>query len=412
MGAYLLPAFFLLLLLHDVDGRLPEVDMNVPQIVEYYGYPIQIFEATTKDGYVLTLHRIPFEVKGKGASRTEKKPVVFLQHGLIASSADWVTNLPNQSAGFVMADAGNCRGNVYSRKHVNETVRNYWSFTWDEMANYDLPAMIDTVLKITEQESLYYGTRKERRSCSRDCPSQTASKRRRVFQSHRIKKFFALAPVATVTYVQGLLSWLGDRFDGQLEASGCGRGAREEKLFYWFGAHEFLGHNWITDLFSAVICGAHFMNPVCRNVMFQIGGPETGNWNDSRLLVYMAHTPAGTSTVNIVHWIQVHLAKKLQKYDYGSTAANREHYGQDTPPVYNLSKITTPTYLYFSPADWLATSRDVEESIIGVVDKRYLKRIKPMPEFNHFDFIWSLNAKEKIYDEIIKAIRSSFLLEQ
>ncbi|KAI6175163.1 Lipase [Aphelenchoides fujianensis] len=183
------------------------------------------------------------------------------------------------------------------------------------------------------------------------------------------------------------------------------------KLFYWFGAHEFLGHNWITDLFSAVICGAHFMNPVCRNVMFQIGGPETGNWNDSRLLVYMAHTPAGTFTVNIVHWIQVHLAKKLQKYDYGSAAANREHYGQDTPPVYNLSKITTPTYLYFSPADWLATSRDVEESIIGVVDKRYLKRIKPMPEFNHFDFGWSLNAKEKIYDEIIKAIRSSFFLE-
>ncbi|KAI6199149.1 Lipase [Aphelenchoides besseyi] len=381
------------------DARLPEVDMTVPEIVSFYDYPIEQVEVTTQDGYILTLHRIPWGIKGKGRLRAEKKPVIFLQHGLIASSADWVLNLPSQSAGFIFADAGfdvwmgNVRGNFYSTKHVNESYTDYWNFTWDEMALYDIPAMIDGVLKITESEFLYYVGHSQGTEIM-----FTRLSLQDGFEK-KIKKFFALAPVATVTYVKGLLSYLGDKFDGQLE-----------KVFYWFGARQFLGHNVITDFFSVLICGSKFISPLCRNVMFQIAGPESNQWNNTRLPVYMSHTPAGTSTVNLVHWIQVHLAKKLQKYDFGSAAKNLERYGQSTPPVYNLSGITTPTYLYFSPADWLATERDVEETIIKQIDNQYLKRIKPMPEFNHFDFIYGLNAKEKIYDEIIKAVRQSFLI--
>ncbi|KAI6185324.1 Lipase [Aphelenchoides besseyi] len=368
------------------DARLPEVDMTVIYEQSILIYSRRSFPFTTirsnkwksQHKTATFSHFIGFhgESKEKDDYEQRKKPVIFLQHGLIASSADWVLNLPSQSAGFIFADAGfdvwmgNVRGNFYSTKHVNESYTDYWNFTWDEMALYDIPAMIDGVLKITESEFLYY-----------------------------IKKFFALAPVATVTYVKGLLSYLGDKFDGQLE-----------KVFYWFGARQFLGHNVITDFFSVLICGSKFISPLCRNVMFQIAGPESNQWNNTRLPVYMSHTPAGTSTVNLVHWIQVHLAKKLQKYDFGSAAKNLERYGQSTPPVYNLSGITTPTYLYFSPADWLATERDVEETIIKQIDNQYLKRIKPMPEFNHFDFIYGLNAKEKIYDEIIKAVRQSFLI--
>lgn len=82
-----------------------------------------------------------------------------------------------------MADAGfdvwlgNVRGNVYSRKHVKYTRsdKEYWEFSlvfflssfggintknfffsWDEMAEYDLETMINTVLYLTEQRSLYY----------------------------------------------------------------------------------------------------------------------------------------------------------------------------------------------------------------------------------------------------------------
>ncbi|EJW70656.1 hypothetical protein WUBG_18435, partial [Wuchereria bancrofti] len=106
------------------------------EIIAYYGYPSETHTVTTDDGYILELHRIP---GGKAAnySKNESKSVVFLQHGFIGSSAVWVTNLPNQSAAFLFADAGfdvwmgNVRGNTYSTKHVEYTQNDlkYWKFT-------------------------------------------------------------------------------------------------------------------------------------------------------------------------------------------------------------------------------------------------------------------------------------------
>lgn len=46
------------------------------------------------------------------------------------------------------------------------------------------------------------------------------------------------------------------------------------------------------------------------------------------MAVYLTHTPAGTSTWNIIHWCQMYVSKKLQKYQYDTVEENRKHYGQ------------------------------------------------------------------------------------
>lgn len=52
---------------------------------------------TTEDGYVLELHRI----SGSPKSPPKKgKKVVFLQHGLLDSSATWVLAGPNRGLGL------------------------------------------------------------------------------------------------------------------------------------------------------------------------------------------------------------------------------------------------------------------------------------------------------------------------
>jgi hypothetical protein len=64
------------------------------QLICKYGYPSESHTIQTDDGYLLTLHRIPHG--RKSAYNTSRIPV-FLQHGLLGSSASWVINGPNKS---------------------------------------------------------------------------------------------------------------------------------------------------------------------------------------------------------------------------------------------------------------------------------------------------------------------------
>lgn len=56
---------------------------------------------------------------------------------------------------------GNARGNYYSRKHTtldpnSRKDKQFWDFSWDEIGNLDLPAMIDYVLQQTGKSRLHY----------------------------------------------------------------------------------------------------------------------------------------------------------------------------------------------------------------------------------------------------------------
>lgn len=52
---------------------------------------------------------------------------------------------------------GNARGTVFSREHVylRTTSPEFWNFSWHEIGKYDMPAMIDKILKETNQTSLH-----------------------------------------------------------------------------------------------------------------------------------------------------------------------------------------------------------------------------------------------------------------
>lgn len=71
------------------------------------------------------------------------KPVAFLQHGFLDSSATWVMSGRDHGLGYALADAGydvwmgNARGNVYSRKHIRydpdgsrSDREKFWKFSW------------------------------------------------------------------------------------------------------------------------------------------------------------------------------------------------------------------------------------------------------------------------------------------
>lgn len=68
------------------------------EIIIHRGYPGQVYHVTTEDGYILELHRIPAG-RGKSATREPRGRPVFIQHGFLGSSADWLIGPSNQALG-------------------------------------------------------------------------------------------------------------------------------------------------------------------------------------------------------------------------------------------------------------------------------------------------------------------------
>ena len=72
-------------------------------MVKSFGYPIEEHEVITQDGYILTLHRIPYGVK---STSTENRQPVILAHCLMGSSAVFAYGPTNNSLAYMLADAG------------------------------------------------------------------------------------------------------------------------------------------------------------------------------------------------------------------------------------------------------------------------------------------------------------------
>ena len=88
--------------------------MFQPEFIRSHGYPAEVYEVTTEDGYILELHRIPHGKNEKEKSATDKlmtngsSPVVFIQHGLMMTSADWVLAGPGKGLGNDLQKAIHC----------------------------------------------------------------------------------------------------------------------------------------------------------------------------------------------------------------------------------------------------------------------------------------------------------------
>ncbi|NXF96099.1 LICH hydrolase, partial [Eubucco bourcierii] len=362
----------------------PECFMNVSEIIRYHGFPSEEYEVTTEDGYILGVFRIP---AGRNNQNTGQKPAVFLQHAFLGDATHWISNLPKNSLGFLLADAGydvwigNSRGNTWSIKHktLKPCQKEFWQFSFDEMGKYDIPAELYFIMNKTGQKDVYYIGHSEGAAAGFIAFSTYPE------LAKRVKLFLALGPVTLCSHATSPLVKIA-KAPVPLIRLGLGCKGAFHQIKFLKGP--------VTQLCTS-------LDKLCGRILTYIAGGSIKNLNTSRIDTYVGHSPAGTSVQNIIHWHQTANTNQFRAYDYGSKE-NMKKYNQSTPPEYKIEKISIPIAVWSAGDDKFADPKDMAKLLPRITNLIYHEHFPP---WGHLDFIWGLDATEKMYSKIIELMK-------
>nr|AAW27416.1 SJCHGC08875 protein [Schistosoma japonicum] len=136
-------------------------------------------------------------------------------------------------------------------------------------------------------------------------------------------------------------------------------------------------------------------------IINSIAGNDGLNTNLTRLPLIIAHSPAGTSIKNLVHFSQMINSHLLQKFDYGQYL-NRHIYGQNNPPIYTLERFNIPTVIYHGGNDYLCTNESID--LLKQRINKTIISVNYIDNYNHLGYFWSTNAVHRIYSSLLGLI--------
>ncbi|EEF33441.1 Triacylglycerol lipase 2 precursor, putative [Ricinus communis] len=322
---------------------------------------------TTQDGFILGIQRV---TKGQSGGTAGNKTPVLLQHGILMDGAVWVMLPPGESLAFLLADdgydvwLGNARGTKSSSGHTSLTPDDlaFWDWSWDELAGFDLPATFQYVYNQTGQQMHYV--------------------------AHSLDQ---LADMMRSAALLGPVAYLGQITSPLAKVAADILIANES---YWLGLGEFdptgdAGMTLIND-----VCNTPGVD--CSNILSSFTGPNCC-LDTSLFGVFLSHGPLSTTTKNLIHHAQMIKGGTLTMYDYNNEDENKKHYGQPTPPVYNITNIPNdvPLFLGCGGKDALSDTKDVELLLDGLKDHVKDKLVvQTIENYTHADFILATNAKK------------------
>ncbi|XP_050231371.1 triacylglycerol lipase 2-like [Mercurialis annua] len=355
--------------------------------VTIHGYKCQEIQVTTKDGYILSLQRIP-EGRVGGGGGGAKRPPVLLQHGVLVDGVTWLLNPPEQDLPLILADKGfdvwiaNTRGTRFCRRHTSlqPNDREFWDWSWDELVAYDLPAVFDYVYAHTGQQIHYVG-----HSLGTLIALASFSEGLLV---DKVKSAALLSPIAYLSHMNTALGVLAAQsFVGEITST-------------VFGLAEFNPKGEAAGQFLKALCA--YPGVDCYDLLTAVTGINCC-LNASTVDLFLKNEPQSTSTKNMVHLAQTVRDGVLEKYNYGNPAFNMVHYGEMSPPIYNLSNIpqTLPIFISYGGQDALSDVPDVQQLLDSFrshdVDRLTIQYVK---EYGHADFIMGVNAKDLVYNQV------------
>ncbi|XP_028159020.1 lipase 1-like [Ostrinia furnacalis] len=347
---------------------LPEdARLNFTGLATKYGLPCEEHDVTTEDGYILKLFHIP----------GDKTRPVLLMHGII-DSADTFMIRGNTSMVMALSTAGydvwvgNKRGNRYSRKHRTldpDIDKQFWDFSFHEIALYDLPATIDHILNNTGQPSLSAIGHSQGNTIFYVLGSM------RPEYNDKIKILIALAPVCYLHHLQPPSRHVVEAWPFV------------DELLSLAGTEEVFGEQTLEIHILKTVCTQKGSYEICaKRFLLALAGMDPEELEPEFLPVVMSHYPSGTSRKGGTHLLQQGLKKSFAQMDYG-VEKNLVVYNSVSPPSYDLGKVRMRVALIAAANDGMSALADVKllrARLPNVVEYQVLERSR----CNHLDYVW------------------------
>ncbi|XP_054287935.1 gastric triacylglycerol lipase-like [Macrosteles quadrilineatus] len=383
--------------------KIKEETGHLRTFVTNLKYPFEDHTITTRDGYVLTYHRVAAsspEVEGKRKEEAHRHPVLLV-HGILQSSAFYLA-IP-QGLAYRLADAGfdvwvaNHRGNPYSKAHLNlnPTLNSkYWEFSFDEMGKFDLPAAVDYILKKTNKKTLSYigfsmGT----------TMFWTFAHYWPDYMS-KIDCMIAMAPIAIPNSLSVVISKFNNGAVNSILRS-----------LNMLNFYEFRPYYRRFAFIVRAPCGGPETKRswLCRGIIKLVcllSGMQEDLLSYKYMLSSLDFMSAGTSIQSLFHLLQVGSANEFMMYDYGERFNMFYYSGKTTPPKYDLTRVTVPVYLIQGGKDVYSVTKDTKilKERLDVNGKAYLFLEEEAKDYNHLDFFFADGANEIIHQSVVNKL--------
>lgn len=304
------------------------------------------------------------------------KKVVLLQHGLFDSSDSWICNHEKKSIPFILANMGydvwlgNNRGNKYSRNHIYfnpNKDKEFWKFSFHEMGQYDLPAMINFILKKTGREKISYIGHSQGTS-----QLFSALTYNNEYFSAKLNSFIALGPVTSLTNI-------GSSFIKIMAES------RIDYIFEKLSINELLNNPKAVDDFQVIVC--RYVGIFCSGILNILADFNPKYDDMDRFIVFISHFPSGTSLRTLQHFSQ-----SIRKNIFAP-------YQSDVP--YKMDNIKNiPIGLFVGKQDLLATVQDNRILRTSLESNGVIRFYKEYEDMGHATFF--LSETNKHMDDVLK----------
>ncbi|XP_052873153.1 lipase 3-like [Anopheles cruzii] len=385
----------------------------VIELVEAADYPIEKHVLTTRDGYILKLHRIPdprqfpeeYEDRQQedghdepnllrfGPRKPQFRGAVLLVPGLFSTAADFVITGPENGLAFVLADAGydvwmaSVRGSRFARKNVHLTVAQseFWDFSFHEIGTIDIAAIIDYILLETNEQRLYYVGHNQGMTALFVLLSAKPRYNRKIHHA---------AGLASIAYL--------DTTDSHILRRAADLTDRVYATLRSLNVHEIKPSTDIVHLLSGTICSGD-TREMCTEMMRGLLG-STVDRSRNMLPHIVDDLWCSISTRQLIHFGQLMQTKKFQQFDYRNYMLNTKQYGQAKPPEYNLSRVLLPVSLFHGAKDFITSTQDALRLRNELPN---VKHFVEVPNMNHIDFVYSDLLYGQVTSKIIEIFKQT-----